>query len=76
MKRFDLHTGAAKLQSALETLQREWQQATDEWRDDVSRKFAENHLDPLGPTIKIAIDAIRRMEAVVARAERECGDMG
>ena len=74
MKQFDLSTHAAKLQSALENLQIQWQQTADTWRDNVRIQFAQNHLDPLGPIIKNTIDAIGRMSHVVDQAERECGD--
>ena len=74
MKQFDLHTGAAKLQAALDALQLQWQQTADFWRDDVSHKFAQNHLDPLGSVIKNAVDAVGRMANVVDQAERDCGD--
>lgn len=74
MKQFDLHTGESKLQSAFEALQLRWQETADHWRDDVSHQFAQNHLDPLSPLLKNAVNAIGRMAAVVDRAERECGD--
>ena len=74
MRRFDLSTSAVKLQTALDDLQAHWHDATDQWRDEVSRKFAENHLEPIGPLVKNALDAVGRMAAVVAQAERDCGD--
>lgn len=72
MRRFDLHTGMAKLQTSLDTLRGQWQETADSWRDDVRHKFAENYLDPIGPTIKIALDAAQRMATVVGEAERDC----
>ncbi|MBN1851170.1 MAG: hypothetical protein JW829_00540 [Pirellulales bacterium] len=74
MKQFDLVTGAAKLQEALENLQLQWQQSADQWRDNVSHQFAKNHLDPLSPIIKSTVDAIGRMANVIDQAERDCLD--
>ncbi len=73
MPRFDLSSGAAKIRYAMEKLQLVWADTADEWDDQVSRRFAENHLDPIAPSLKNALDAVSRMERLIEQAERECG---
>ena len=75
MKQFDIYPHAAKIQNALDTLHLQWQQTSDYWRDEVQRKFAENHLDPLIPVVKNSLDAIARMGNVLDQAERDCGEL-
>ncbi len=76
MAQFDLSTGAARLRHAFETLTLRWSETSDFWSDDVSRRFAEEHLDPLGPALKNALDAIGRMEMLVQQAHRDCQPEG
>ena len=49
-----------------------WQEASEHWNDEVSRKFCENHLEPLGPVVKLSLDAISRMTQVVSGMHRDC----
>ncbi len=72
MRHCDLDTSAAQLRSALEDLQRAWQVTCESWDDLVSRKFAEQHLDPLAPTSQMALDAAGRMRELVKQIQREC----
>ena len=72
----DLTTGAAKLNKSVEILQESWADTKEHWDDENSRNFEENYLDPLGPQIKMALDAINRVAEVLQRAERECQDRG
>lgn len=65
------HTSAGDLRDALESLQAAWLAASDEWNDAVSRRFCENHLEPLGPNVKLALDAISRMSDFVEKMHRE-----
>jgi len=68
----DLHTGIAKLIQATETLQETWAETKVYWHDDNSRHFEENHLEPIVPQVKLAVDAISRLADVLAQAQREC----
>jgi len=70
----DLNTGIAKLVEATELLQEAWQETKQYWRDESSRNMEENHLQPIYPNVKIAIDAANRMTDVLARVQRECED--
>ncbi len=72
MRRTDLDTSAAQLHSALKDLQRAWHVTCESWNDGASRQFAEQYLDPLIPSGRLAIDAINRMRELIGRMEREC----
>jgi hypothetical protein len=72
MRKCDLATGAARIRSALESLETAWNQASSEWNDGVSRRFREHHLDPMLPRVKLALDAISRMTQVMDEVERDC----
>ena len=72
MRSADLHTSAAQIRDAFDDLQAAWIAASEEWNDGVSRAFCQNHLDPLGPTVKLALDSITRMSVLAARMHAEC----
>jgi hypothetical protein len=72
MRSADLYTSAAQIRDAFDDLQAAWIAASDQWNDGVSRAFCENHLDPLGPTVKLALDSITRMGVLVSRMHNEC----
>jgi hypothetical protein len=70
----DLNTGTAKLIEAAEMLEEAWAEAKLYWHDEKSRDLEENHLTPIYPHVKLAIDAVNRLSDVLARAERECDE--
>lgn len=70
----DLSTPAARIYSALETLQVAWATVSEHWNDANSRSFEEEHLFPLAMTVKIALDAVGRMDEIVHHAEKACLD--
>jgi hypothetical protein len=70
----DLATPAARIHSALENLQVAWANVSAHWNDANSRSFEEEHLFPLAMTVKIALDAVGRMDETVHRAEQACLD--
>ncbi len=72
MKTWDLTSGSAKIELALEVLQRAWRDAAEHWDDETSRKFQEEYLVPLEPKVKRALDGIHRLTEIFANAEREC----
>jgi hypothetical protein len=72
MRPSDLSTSAAHIRDAFDQLQIAWQEASEHWNDEVSRKFCENHLEPLGPVVKLSLDAISRMTQVVSGMHRDC----
>ncbi len=71
MALFDLDTSAAHLRDAIEELQLAWQQTADGWSDTVSRKFCQQHLEPIGPVVKSALDAIGHMTQQVRQMQQE-----
>ncbi len=74
MRIVDMNTGAAKLNKALEALKESWAETIETWEDQNARSFQEEHLEPIGPAIKMALDSTNRLAEVLARAQRECED--
>jgi hypothetical protein len=72
MRRCDLSTGAGRIRHALENLDIVWNESTAEWNDVVSQNFQERHLEPMLPRIKLALDAIGRMDLLISEVERDC----
>jgi hypothetical protein len=72
MRKCDLATGAARIRHALENVEVVWSEASQEWNDAVSRRFREQHLDPLVPRLKLALDAISRMGLLMDEVQRDC----
>ena len=74
MSQFDLQTSAGDIQSAMKDLMAAWQSVSDDWNDEVSRKFCERHLEPIGPPAKLALDAIGHMFQQVSQMQRDCDE--
>jgi hypothetical protein len=72
MRKCDLATGAARIRDALEKVEIAWSEVSDEWNDAVSRRFREQHLDPIVPRLKLGLDAISRMGLLIDEVERDC----
>ena len=72
MASIDLFTGAAHLRDATEELQLSWQQTAAQWDDPVSRKFCQQYLEPLGPCVKMGLDAIGQMSLLIQQMQQEC----
>jgi hypothetical protein len=72
MRRCDLATGSGRIRHALENLEAVWSEISDQWDDSVSRRFREQHLDPMIPHVKLALDAISRMALLMDEVERDC----
>jgi hypothetical protein len=72
MATFDLLTGAAHLRDATEELQLAWQQTAEQWNDPVSRKFCQQYLEPIGPSVKMSLDAIGQTGHLIQQMQREC----
>lgn len=73
MQQFDFTTGEKQLQLAIKSLQEAWAVVCESWDDATRERFREQYMEPLGPKVKLAIDATTQMADVVARAERACG---
>ena len=72
MRRCDLSTGAGRIRHSLENLETVWNSISDQWDDSVSRRFRKEHLDPMIPQVKLALDAISRMSLLMDEVERDC----
>ena len=72
MRKCDLATGAGRIRHALKNLETAWHEASDEWNDAVSHRFRQQHLDPMIPDIKLALDAISRMDLLMDEVQRDC----
>jgi len=72
MRKCDLATGAGRIRHALENMEVVWNEISDQWDDSVSRRFREQHLEPMVPRLKLALDAISRMSLLIDEVERDC----
>jgi hypothetical protein len=72
MRRCDLSTGSGRIRHALENLETVWHDVSEQWNDSVSRRFREQHIDPMIPRIKLALDAVSRMSLLMDEVERDC----
>lgn len=72
MRKCDLATGAGRIRHALENLETVWNESSSDWNDVVSRRFQELHLEPMVPRLKLALDAIARMNLLINEVERDC----
>jgi len=73
MRGWDLTTGSAKLNLALEALGQAGATVSEHWSDATYRGFQEEYLVPLEPMVKRTLDAIKRLAEELRKAERECG---
>ena len=62
----------AKLQGAIEALQRSWNRAKDEWEDEASRNLEEKHLAPALRELKDIIEATGPLSESMTQARRAC----
>lgn len=68
----NLSGGFAKLQGAVDDLQRAWVDIKDHWDDDQSRNFEETQLIPISQSVKAALEATTQLNDVLAQARRDC----
>jgi hypothetical protein len=72
MRKCDLITGISRIYDALEKLQIVWQESSESWNDSVSRRFQEEHLDPMIPDVKLAMESVSRMNSLMEEVQRDC----
>ena len=72
MRRCDLATSAGRIRHALKNLETVWHEASGEWNDAVSNRFRTQHLEPMIPDVKLALDAISRMDLMMQEVQRDC----
>ncbi len=72
MRKCDLITGRSRIYDALEKLQIVWQESSDGWNDSVRLRFQEEHLDPMIPDVKLAMESVGRMNSLMEEVQRDC----
>ena len=72
MASFDLYTSSAHIRDAMDDLLIAWQETGNDWNDAVSRKFCEQHLEPIGPSVKMALDAMGHMAQLIQQMQQDC----
>ncbi len=71
MRPWDFDTSASRLRKATEDLQLAWELTAEQWQDEVSQNFCEKHLEPLGPAMKMSLDAVARMRQLMTQVQAE-----
>lgn len=66
----NLKVGITKLSESLEDLMEAWERVNEHWYDENSQNFRENHLEPLVPKFKAAIDSSNYMNNIIEQAVR------
>lgn len=74
--RADLITPANRLQKATKKIQEKWLVATNEWDDNVSKRFQEKYLNPIVPQMQLTLGAIHELTKVLDDALAETRDDG
>jgi len=69
-----MQSSKAKIHHAFKELTVAWAEAREQWNDPASDHFRERFLDPLEARVRAAVGAIERMDEVMAKVKRDCGD--
>ena len=72
MRGCDPASAAAKLELAMDLLNRARADAASVWDDAMSQTFEKQFLSSLEPKVKRALDAIHHLAESISKAEREC----
>ncbi len=64
--------GATKLNYAIKTLRRRWDEVAPSWQDQVAADFEARHIDPLMTQVAATIRGMNSLEEVIGRMRREC----
>jgi hypothetical protein len=65
--------GVAKLQGAIEYLERAWREAKQNWDDETSRNLEESHIKPIIQQLNEIIEATVPLSETMGQARRGCG---
>jgi len=68
----ELRSSSARIREALDQLNVAWSQTTQKWNDAACHRFEQQHLEPIGPQVRAALDAISHIDQILQRADREC----
>lgn len=72
MKPFDLISGAARLDNALQVLQAVRQEVLSHWTDQNCQRFDETYLEPLESKVKQVLEAASHLSEALSSAQRDC----
>lgn len=72
MKQGDLSPVVGALRFAHKDLRQKWDDTKEVWRDDVARRFEENHVRSLDEPTEIALKAIERLSIMLVKAHDAC----
>lgn len=72
MKQGDLSPVVGTLRFALKDLHQKWDYTKEVWRDDVGRRFEENHVRTLDEPTETALKAIERLSLILVKAHEAC----
>jgi hypothetical protein len=72
VKQGDLTPVVGSLRFAIKDLRAKWDDMKEVWRDDVARRFEENHVRPLDEPTEIAVKAIERLGITLMKAYDAC----
>ncbi len=62
-----------RLNASVKQLLVHWEIVKKQWDDAVSQEFETKHLKTLVPAVRSTVNAMEKMEAILARARRDCG---
>jgi len=68
----ELRSSASRLREALDQLEIAWTKTREHWTDAASHRFEQEHLIPMKPQIRSALDAIAHIDQIIRQADREC----
>ncbi len=68
-----LSSARTRLSTAHNDLMAQWRQTRAKWDDTMSQEFETGFLAMLEPKIRNTLAAMEKLEALLAKARRECG---
>ena len=72
MKPFDLVTGAARLDNAMQVLQAVRMEVLAHWTDQNAQAFDEAYIEPLEGKVKRVLEAANHLSEILSSAQRDC----
>ena len=64
--------GATKMNYAIKTLRRRWDDVSPHWQDAVKADFEARHFGPLITQVSATIRGMNQLEEITQRMRREC----
>jgi hypothetical protein len=64
--------GATKLNYAIKTLRRRWDDIESHWQDAVRADFEAKHIDPLITQVSATIRGMNQLDETIQKMRRDC----